>query len=424
MTSPDENGASTARETAPRSALIDRRVRPPGVLPRHLQTWLMVVLALVILLIIFVTGRRAPLPASPPAQAGTAAPSALPPDRIRTYQQRIAEGETRMRQELADARPDEARPSALLPESPVETPAVDSLAEERRRRDYQSLFADNVALSRRPPGQGPQADGTGDIQRLEEIAARAWDPQGPATAAGVTTAVDQRSSRVAEDSTSAVAGPSSTPVTGGTVSSPEPRQTAPIAPAGPLHRLLEGTLIDTVLMNRLDGSLSGAVTCLVTTPVYSHSRQHVVIPAGARVLGTASPVQTWGESRLAVRFHRLIMPDGRTYSLERFTGLNQSGDAGLKDQVNRHYLQVFGASLAIGALAGLAQSQTRGGADPAYGFEDAYRQGLGGSLATSAGRVLDRFLNVLPTVTIREGHRVKVYLTNDLDLPEYGAKRD
>jgi type IV secretion system protein VirB10 len=157
----------------------------------------------------------------------------------------------------------------------------------------------------------------------------------------------------------------------------------------------------------------------VTTPVYSHSRQHLVIPAGARVLGTASPVQAWGESRLAVRFHRLVMPDGRSYSLEKFAGLNQAGDAGLKDQVNRHYLQVFGASLAIGALSGLTQFQTRGGADPAYEFSDAYRQGLGGSLATSAGRILDRFLNVLPTVTIREGHRVKVYLTSDLELPEY-----
>jgi type IV secretory pathway VirB10-like protein len=28
---------------------------------------------------------------------------------------------------------------------------------------------------------------------------------------------------------------------------------------------------------------------------------------------------------------------------------------------------------------------------------------------------------VLPTITIREGHRIKVYLTNDLDLPVYAS---
>ena len=134
-----------------------------------------------------------------------------------------------------------------------------------------------------------------------------------------------------------------------------------------------------------------------------------MIPAGARVLGSASPVQTWGDSRLAVSFHRLVMPDGRTYSLDRFKGLDQIGDTGLKDSVNRHYLQVFGASLAIGALSGLAQYGTRSSVD-AYSFGDAYRQAAGSSLAASAGRVLDRYLNVLPTITIREGYRIKVYL--------------
>jgi type IV secretion system protein VirB10 len=175
-----------------------------------------------------------------------------------------------------------------------------------------------------------------------------------------------------------------------------------------------------VLLNRLDGTFAGPVTCLVTTPVYSHDRQSIVIPAGARVLGSSSPVQTWGDSRLAVGFHRLVMPDGRTHSLDRFKGLNQIGDAGLKDSVNRHYWQVFGASLAIGALSGLAQYGSRSSFD-SYSFEDSYRQAAGSSLAASTGRVLDRYLNVLPTITIREGYRIKVYLTNDLELPLYAA---
>jgi len=162
------------------------------------------------------------------------------------------------------------------------------------------------------------------------------------------------------------------------------------------------------------------VSCLVTTPVYSQDRQSVLIPAGARVLGNAAPVQTWGDARLAVSFHRLIMPDGHTYSLDRFKGLDQIGATGLRDSVNRHYLQVFGASLAIGAISGLAQYNTTGGLN--YTFGDAYRQAAGASLAQSTSRVLDRYLNVLPTITIREGFRVKVYLTNDLALPAYGSE--
>jgi type IV secretion system protein VirB10 len=156
--------------------------------------------------------------------------------------------------------------------------------------------------------------------------------------------------------------------------------------------------------------------------VYSEDRQAVLIPAGARVLGTAAPVQAWGDSRLAVSFHRLVMPDGHTYSLDQFKGLDQIGETGLKDEVNRHYLQVFGAAVAIGALSGLAQYNTRG--FDADTFGDVYRQAAGASLALSGTRILDRYLNVLPTITIREGFRIKVYLTNDLALPAYEANHD
>jgi type IV secretion system protein VirB10 len=66
--------------------------------------------------------------------------------------------------------------------------------------------------------------------------------------------------------------------------------TGPINAVGPLHRVLEGTLIDAVLTNRLDGSTAAPVSCLVTNPIYSHSGQHVLIPAGARVLVSGSKI--------------------------------------------------------------------------------------------------------------------------------------
>src|SRR5262249_2639714 len=131
--------------------------------------------------------------------------------------------------------------------------------------------------------------------------------------------------------------------------------TAAITPAGPRHRILAGTVIDAVLTNRLDGSVAAPVNCLVTNPIYSHSRQHVLIPAGARLLGETKPVQALGETRLAVAFNRLLMPDGSTHNLDQFLGLNQIGDAGLRDQVNHHYWSTFGASGAVGLVSGLAQ---------------------------------------------------------------------
>ena len=74
-------------------------------------------------------------------------------------------------------------------------------------------------------------------------------------------------------------------------------------------------------------------------------------------------------------------------------------------------------SLAIGAIAGLGQVNTRAGFDASAA--DLYQQGVAANLSQSSLRILDRYLNVLPTMTVREGHRVKVYLSDDLLLPAY-----
>jgi type IV secretion system protein VirB10 len=132
-------------------------------------------------------------------------------------------------------------------------------------------------------------------------------------------------------------------------------------------------------------------------------------------------VESFGQQRLAVVFHRLILPDGYSVSLDQFQGLNQIGETGLRDKINHHYFQVFGVSLAIGAIAGLGYADWSD-SDPS-GLE-AYGRGVAASLSQSSLRILDRFLNILPTFTIREGHRVKIYLSQDLLLPAYGEAAD
>jgi type IV secretion system protein VirB10 len=189
---------------------------------------------------------------------------------------------------------------------------------------------------------------------------------------------------------------------------------------GKTYTIFEGTFLETVLVNRLDGDFNGPVICMTTNDIYSEDRQHLLIPAGSKLMGETKRVDAFGQRRLAVSFHRLIMPDGYSIDLDHFQGLNQIGETGLKDKVNNHYLQIFGASIAIGAIGGLAQLGTQannaGVAEPST---DAYRQGVATSLSQSSLHVLDRFLNILPTVTIREGHRVKIYLTEDLLVPDY-----
>jgi type IV secretory pathway VirB10-like protein len=186
---------------------------------------------------------------------------------------------------------------------------------------------------------------------------------------------------------------------------------------GKLYRLMEDTVIETVLANRLTGAAVGPVITMVTTDVYSGSGSRLLIPKGTRLLGSVSAVGSVNQERLFVAFHRMIMPDGYSVSLDKFQGLDVVGQTGLRDQVNHHYVQIFGASLALAAISATAQI----GNNSSYGTYDwgtQMRNGVSEGLGQSAQRVMERFLNVLPTFTIRERARVKVMLAGDLLLPD------
>jgi type IV secretion system protein VirB10 len=190
---------------------------------------------------------------------------------------------------------------------------------------------------------------------------------------------------------------------------------------GQPYVIYEGLTMDTILMNRLDGDAVGPVRVLVSSPVYSHDRQHVLIPDGTIVLGEARKIGSGGfgqQRRLAVVFHRMIMSDGYSVDLDQFHGLDQIGEEGLKDRVNNHYLQIFGTSIALGIISGAGQIESGGGTITSSGSQ-AFTTGAASSVSQSATTVLDRFIQIPPTITIREGHRVKVYFTQDMLLPAY-----
>lgn len=185
--------------------------------------------------------------------------------------------------------------------------------------------------------------------------------------------------------------------------------------------LPEGFVMETALVNELQGSAVGPVECMVTTNVYAPGSRLLLIPQGSRIVGDASAVNAFGQSRLAVKFSRVLVQGDRLYSipLERdIPGLDQQGGVGLRDKVNSHYFSIFGASLAIGAVGGLANI---GNSVSGYGYNamSQFRSGIAESTSQSSMQVLDRFLNRMPTITIRPGTRVKITLTGDVQVPIY-----
>jgi len=398
----------------------DKAPKPAGLLPQNVQSWLLVSLAVLMVLIMWITGgkksttRSRAIPSAPAVQAPLEVNEAKiveMQNRIQQLQREQNVAENALAQQtraLAGAEPPAAA-GAMGNNASIPERAEDSIQAERKKREYLALFSSNVALSYRknsvaPPAHENELNSPATPRAVEtaatELAELLQPLQPPALPAASAVA---RKESAANDRKEEPAKPVAAPATA----------------TGKTYVLFEGTIFETVLLNRLDGQFSGPVECLLANDVHSHDRQHLLIPAGSKLLGEARKVESFGQTRLAVSFHRLVMPDGYSTSLDHFQGLNQIGDAGLRDQVNNHYLRIFGVSLAVGAIGAVAEAGTSGALTASSG--DLMRQGFAQSMGQSSAQILDKFLNVLPTVTIREGHRVKVYLSSDLALPDYAS---
>jgi len=197
-------------------------------------------LALGLLAIIVITGR--PTPAARPAPLSQGEPAAPNPDRLRDYQDRLRVLDERSRQQ--------AQVDAVPPAAPVlyengGTARVDPLQQEKRRREYESLFASNVVMSRRTDGQKPLL--TGDRTPSARAQGSAAEPPSPPSLDEVAAAVVRATSR----STPAQSAPAARGQAAvqdnqpqGNDSRSQVGPTAPISASGPTHRLLEGTIID------------------------------------------------------------------------------------------------------------------------------------------------------------------------------------
>lgn len=411
----------------------EKAPKPQGLLPKNVQSWLLVTLAFLMVAIMWLTGGKKP-PASTKTSSTATAPVPLEVNetKINELQNRIEQlqreqlvAQSALAQQTRLLGPASSQdPQTVEPPNgsggPPDQRAEDPIQAERKRRAYTSLFSSNVALTFRktpPTASAPGPESESPSFRLSPIPVGPDSPQtaqllkemqvAPVPPAPAIPAPPARndSDESAHERKEEAKNPAT--VVAGSLSSA----------AGKTYVLFEGTILETVLINRLDGGFTGPVECLLSTDVYSNDRQHLLVPAGSKVLGETRKVDTFGQTRLAVVFHRVLMPDGYSVNLDQFKGLNQIGDTGLRDEVNNHYLRIFGVSLAIGALGAIAEGGTTGSLNASS--SDLMRQGFAQSTAQSSAQILDKFLNVMPTVTIREGHRVKVYLSGDLALPDY-----
>ncbi len=189
---------------------------------------------------------------------------------------------------------------------------------------------------------------------------------------------------------------------------------------GQLYRVFEGTVLEGVVTNHIDGGLNGPILIMLTTDYYSHDHQQLLMPQGTRLIGTVQSVGNAQQRKMFVTFHRAICPDGFSLELDKYVGLDPLGTSGLATKVDHGYLQAFAAAAAVGGLGGLAQI---GNSGSVLSPSTQIRDGISEQSAAEGEQVLNHFLNRLPIITLKEGSRARVYIGTDILIPSYAEHR-
>jgi type IV secretion system protein VirB10 len=267
---------------------------------------------------------------------------------------------------------------------------------ERERQHQQALDSDTVAIDFAKPVASSSATG--------ETKVEAASAENPAT---------QQGTDIAQTAAPASARPAS-------LSTSTNRD--PMAPydfdgyQGRLYRVFEGTVFEGVLTNHIDGGFAGPMIVMLTTDYYSHDHQQLLLPQGTRLIGQVQSVSGAGQRKLFVTFNRAICPDGFSIDLNKFLGLDPLGTTGLATKVNNHYFSSFAAAAAVGGIGGLAQVGNNG---TILDASTQIRNGISAQTAQESEQILNKFLNRLPVITVKEGSRARIYITQDMLIPSY-----
>lgn len=190
-----------------------------------------------------------------------------------------------------------------------------------------------------------------------------------------------------------------------------------MAPASP-YVLLAGSVIPAALITGIRSDLPGQITAQVTQHIYdSPTGSMLLIPQGTRIIGEYSNDVGFGQRRILLVWNRLIFPNGRSIVLERQPGADTQGYAGLEDGVDYHWWDLAKAAglstlLSIGAELTMEDDER---------LIQAIRNGAQDTINDAGQQIVQRQLQVRPTLTIRPGLPVRVIATRDLVLEPYGG---
>lgn len=185
-------------------------------------------------------------------------------------------------------------------------------------------------------------------------------------------------------------------------------------PASP-YVLRTGFVIPGTLISGINSELPGQIVAQVSQNIYDTATgKYLLIPQGSRLNGTYSSEVSFGQARAMVAWQRIIFPDGKALDIGSMPGTDSAGYGGLSDRVNNHYLRIFGSAVLLsGVTAGISYSQDHRDRDD-KSASSAMSEALGQQLGQTTMQLINKNMNIAPTIEIRPGYRFNIIVTKDM----------
>jgi len=187
-------------------------------------------------------------------------------------------------------------------------------------------------------------------------------------------------------------------------------------PASP-YEVLAGTIISASLITGLNSDLPGEATAQVTENVYDTvTGKILLIPQGSKLIGNYDSVVAFGQSRALLVWQRIVMPDGSSIQIDNLPATDASGYTGLSDQVDYHTWTLL-KGIALSTLLGVGTETTFGSSQ--NNLVQAIKQSTGEGTNQAGQHIVEKDLNIQPTITVRPGWPLNVIVSKDLMLRPY-----
>jgi type IV secretion system protein TrbI len=185
--------------------------------------------------------------------------------------------------------------------------------------------------------------------------------------------------------------------------------------------LRTGAVIPALLLSAMNAELPGTVTAQVSQDVYdTPTGNYLLIPQGARLVGEYSNAIQYGQARIFVAWQRIIYPDGSALDIGAMPGADQQGEAGFNDQVDNHFLRIFGSAILMSAVTAATNWATNhnqvGFNSNGYSASSAISEAVGQQLGQATAHLLEKNLSIAPTLVVRPAYRFNIVVTKDLEF--------